>query len=429
MMDTRLDTAVPAGADPAQYARLLHRVHEAAVTGAAPPARPRTVIGDSWLRMRARRIDPDGRTPGPVLSSADLARCREDSPLAGVLPMLRHALTAVAEDAGHMMVIADDRARILWRDGPGHVRRLGDRLGFVEGSSWDENDVGTNAIGTALVVRRPTQVYSAEHYVRGHHSWTCACAPVHDPRDGTLLGAVDVSGPLSSNHPSTLALVGAVATLAESHLRGLHHAHLEELRVVAAPMLAGMREQALVVDSAGWTAAAVRMAPVRRLLLPEQLDAGVAWLPSLGECRFEPLPGGWLVRPLSVETAGAAVATLDVARPAALSLRVVGPSGEWSHRLSPRHAELLYVLAAHREGRSAAQLSQDLFGGAARTVTVRAEMSRLRRHLGGVIASRPYRFADGVEVRVVGPPVPGDLLPHSGSPEIRRLRCAGLPAG
>lgn len=429
MMDTRLDTALPAGEDPARYARLLHRVHEATVTGAAPPARPRAVIGDSWRRMRDRRIDPDSRTPAPVLSHADVLRCREESPLAGVIPMLRHSLTTVAEDAGHMMVIADDRARILWRDGPRDVRRFGDRLGFVEGSSWNENDVGTNAIGTALVVRRPTQVYSAEHYVRGHHAWTCACAPVHDPRDGSLLGAVDVSGPLSTIHASTLALVGAVATLAESHLRGLHHAHLEKLRVVAAPLLAGMREQALVVDCDGWTAAAVHMAPVRRLLLPERLGAGVAWLPALGECRFEPLPGGWLVRPLTVETAQAAVATLDVARSTAPSLRVYGPSGEWSHRLSPRHAELLYVLAAHREGRSAAQLSQDLFGGAERTVTVRAEMSRLRRHLGGVIDSRPYRFADHVEVRVDGPAVAGDLLPCSDSPEVRRLRGAGRLPG
>jgi hypothetical protein len=44
---------------------------------------------------------------------------------------------------------------------------------------------------------------------------------------------------------------------------------------------------------------------------------------------------------------------------------------------------MFYVLACHRDGRSASELALELFGDAARTVTVRAEMSRLRRHFGG----------------------------------------------
>lgn len=65
---------------------------------------------------------------------------------------------------------------------------------------------------------------------------------------------------------------------------------------------------------------------------------------------------------------------------------------------SPRHAEILSHLAAHPAGVSAAQLSQHLFGTAARTVTVRAEISRLRKRLGGLLVANPYRFADGVQV-------------------------------
>ncbi|MZE80449.1 transcriptional regulator, partial [Streptomyces sp. SID5475] len=67
-------------------------------------------------------------------------------------------------------------------------------------------------------------------------------------------------------------------------------------------------------------------------------------------------------------------------------------------------------------GRSAAQLAADLFGDPSRTVTVRAEMSRLRRTLGGVLDHRPYRFADGVDVRLLAPDHPGDLLPRSTAP-------------
>ncbi|WP_369696813.1 helix-turn-helix domain-containing protein [Streptomyces sp. XD-27] len=103
-------------------------------------------------------------------------------------------------------------------------------------------------------------------------------------------------------------------------------------------------------------------------------------------------------------------------------MTVSGAAGSWSHELSPRHTELLLVLALHREGRGAAQLASDLFGDSSRTVTVRAEMSRLRRTVGGVLAHRPYRFADSVEVEVLRPARPADLLPGSTAPAVLAAR-------
>lgn len=83
---------------------------------------------------------------------------------------------------------------------------------------------------------------------------------------------------------------------------------------------------------------------------------------------------------------------------------------------------MLFVLAVHRGGRSAADLARDLFGDASRTVTVRAELSRLRRNLAGILAHRPYRFADSVTVELLRPDRPADLLPHSSAPAVRRER-------
>ncbi|MCS3789780.1 hypothetical protein HNP11_003978 [Tsukamurella ocularis] len=65
-----------------------------------------------------------------------------------------------------------------------------------------------------------------------------------------------------------------------------------------------------------------------------------------------------------------------------------------------RHAQILALLA-DGAGRSAAQLAEALFGDPGRVVTVRAEISRLRRVLSGVIAAQPYRFADGVSVELL----------------------------
>ena len=59
---------------------------------------------------------------------------------------------------------------------------------------------------------------------------------------------------------------------------------------------------------------------------------------------------------------------------------------------------MIGVVTADGRGHTAAQVAQSLFGDPARVVTVRAEISRLRRVLSGLIAAQPYRFADAVVV-------------------------------
>lgn len=415
-----LEAALPAGVDPRRYAHVLAKVHDATLAGTQPPVQPRSVISASWKRMLREGVDPDrGREVRP-LAIDEVEHRRRTSGLADALPILRDALTTLAEDAKHIMVVVDADGFVLWRDGSSTVRRHADGLGFTEGASWREDVVGTNAIGTALVARKPLQVYSAEHYVRTHHTWTCSCAPVHDPRTGALLGAVDVSGPASTVNASALALVDAAAKLAESQLRTAHLQDLQRLRAVAGPALTGAGTPAVVTDPHGWIAAASGIAPVDRVALPADCATGAAWLPAFGQCQLEPVPGGWLVR--VIDDAAADVETrvvVDVRSAHHPTLTVHGAGSAWTHPLSPRHAELLYVLARHPDGRTAAQLAADMFDDESRTVTIRAEMSRLRRHLGGVLAHRPYRFADGVTVELHAPPEPDLVLPHSLAPGVR----------
>jgi hypothetical protein len=185
-----------------------------------------------------------------------------------------------------------------------------------------------------------------------------------------------------------------------------------------------------VVDRDGWTAATAGLPPISRLRLPADGwgSATIHWLPSLGECAVEPLADGWLVRPLTSslqavsEQAVGARLVLDLSNADRPEVSVRGGIGSWSHALSPRHAELLLLLATHQSGRTASQLAEGLFGDPSRAVTVRAELSRLRRYLGGLLEHRPYRFAESVQVEVVCPADSYQLLPASSAPGIRRLR-------
>src|ERR1700754_3208717 len=127
---------------------MLARVHDALLSGDRPPADPRRLVARSWRRVRAQGVDPDlGNPPGPV-SVEEVEQRRIGSPLNRVLPELRAALTSVAEDARHIMVITDADGVLLWREGSCAVRRRADALGFTEGANWSEWTVGSNAIGT-----------------------------------------------------------------------------------------------------------------------------------------------------------------------------------------------------------------------------------------------------------------------------------------
>ncbi|MFD0318009.1 GAF domain-containing protein [Streptomyces flavalbus] len=414
-----------AAADTARAARMLSEVREAALAGRRARVAPRPVIAESWDRVLRVGLDPEHDFRSGLLDAAEIRRRRARSPLRTVLPVLREGLVSVADAAHHIMVIADVDGRVLWREGSPAVLRKADALGFLLGADWRESVVGTNGVGTPAVVGRPVQVFAAEHFVRSQTSWTCAGAPIVDPRNGRMLGVVDVSGPMETMHPATLAWVTSVAKLAEARLRELHLASLERLRAVGAPVLARLAGRALVVDRDGWTAAVTGMPYPRRVALPRELAPGRCALPALGGCAVEPLAGGWLVRPVDEpEPSAAARVVLDLSRPRRWTVTVSDGTGTWTHELSPRHAELLFVLAEHPDGRSAAQLAADLFGDPARTVTARAEMSRVRRYLGGVLAHRPYRFRDPAHVELRLPDAPGDLLPRSTAPAVLRARTA-----
>ncbi|MFI8201556.1 GAF domain-containing protein [Streptomyces sp. NPDC085937] len=398
------DVTHMAAVDTRRAARVLSEVRSAALSGRPAPLAPRPVIGQSWERVLRSGVDPDRGLRSGLLPMDEVRRRRESSALRHVLPVLREGLLSVADVAHHIMVVADDEGRVLWREGSAPVLRKADVLGFEIGADWREDVVGTNGVGTPAVTGRPVQVFASEHFVRSHATWTCAGAPITDPRDGRLIGVVDVSGPLETMHPATLAWVDSVAKLAEARLRETHVRSLERLRAVAAPVLARIDGRALVVDRHGWTAAVTGMPYTARLALPKSLSAGLCRLPALGRCSLEPLAGGWLVRAADEPAPRAASRiVLDLAEPRRRTVRVSDGAGSWTRELSPRHAELLYLLAVHRAGRSAADLARDVFGDPARTVTVRAEMSRVRRYLGSLLEHRPYRFTESAEVEVVLP--------------------------
>jgi hypothetical protein len=99
-----------------------------------------------------------------------------------------------------------------------------------------------------------------------------------------------------------------------------------------------------------------------------------------------------------------------------------GQFGCWRHDLSLRHAEILLALAVSHVGRSAPELADDLYGDQSRVVTVRAELSRMRKQYVGLLAAKPYRIAGSVDIEIRYPDDVAALLPSSTAPFVRAAR-------
>ena len=375
----------------------LMRIHDAVLSGSPPPQRPRAVVARSWTRVLGMGIDPDGRNGRDPLPPVDVDIRRAGSRLSLVIDEIRELLLSAADASNYLVVVTDADGVVLWRSGSPRVKRQADGLGFSEGATWTESAVGTNAIGTALTEGAPVQLFSAEHFETAQVPWYCTASPIHDPIDGSLLGIVDVSGPALTLHPAIEALVTASVRLAEARLWRHHEERLEQLRRTAEPLLSGSGGPLLVVDDHGWVAAHQGVAVSDRVEAP-RADRAVA-VPGLGLCLPERLRGGWLIRPSAAEHRLAAV--LDL-RGAPAMLEVSGGDSPWRVALTPRHAELLTAIGdAGPPGTTAPRLSHALYGDGDHQVTVRAEISRMRRALGALLRTNPYRLGEGVELAVV----------------------------
>jgi hypothetical protein len=372
--------ALPDGRPSADLTRRLRAAHEQLVTGSLPSGSVlRSVVRDSWCRALASGVDPDGGAPPVELLDDDLLAYRAAHPLAPVLPVIRRLLVEDAEDDQMIVAVTDAAGRMLWVEGDSRLRSRAETVNFVAGARWAEDVAGTNAPGTALAVDHAVQIYGSEHFRRPVQPWSCSAAPVHDPVSGALLGAIDVTGGDHVASPHMLTLVRATVAAVESELRWLHRDQVQ-------------RES---------------RRPVPR---------------AVGHRPAPPLP-----RPAP---------RLDVlGRERARLVLSDGPL-----ELSLRHSELLLLLAEAAvagEGRSAARLAAECHPGEAALVTVRAELSRLRRLVGpDLLASRPYRLVGRLDTDLdqvrrllalgsVGSALeryPGAVLPGSRAPGVALAR-------
>nr|WP_281351065.1 sigma-54 dependent transcriptional regulator [Pseudochelatococcus lubricantis] len=155
-------------------------------------------------------------------------------------------------EANSMIILTDPGGLIIETRGDPRVIDSGRDVHLERGGRWAEDDIGTNAIGTAIAMKRPVQIHAAEHYCEDVQRWTCAASPVRHPIDQEMLGIIDISGPARTFNPQSLALAVSVSQQIEALLlQNVQDTREELLRVFLSRRSRWQNDEIVVLDNRG----------------------------------------------------------------------------------------------------------------------------------------------------------------------------------
>ncbi|WP_418791282.1 sigma-54-dependent Fis family transcriptional regulator [Phosphitispora sp. TUW77] len=178
----------------------------------------RQEIEDSWRRSRDMDINPaSDAVPEVSFTELKLRREAKRDLIETALPIMNNLLSFM-EGTGFTVSLSDRDGVIIERIvGPGIVC-LATQNGLFNGYSLSEKIAGTNAIGLALRLGQPIQVFATEHYMKAFHPWTCSSAPIYG-HSGELIGSLTMNGPFEKVHSHMLCMVAAAVNAIEGQLK------------------------------------------------------------------------------------------------------------------------------------------------------------------------------------------------------------------
>lgn len=109
-------------------------------------------------------------------------------------------------DNDFIIVLTDNNGYILYIKGAEEITDNLERVNLKVGACMNEQNIGTNAMGTAIKEDKCIQITASEHYIAGLQGLTCSAAPIHN-HSGEIIGTLNLTGRSSMKHPHTLGLV------------------------------------------------------------------------------------------------------------------------------------------------------------------------------------------------------------------------------
>lgn len=199
----------------------------------------------SWARCRQQAIDPGDGSSHKVLDQFQLEKLVHENEryLNIAKPMITNLYNFI-NDTQYAVLLTDAQGYILTSVCNFQIIEYLTKINYGPGARWREEDVGTNAIGLALITGKPSQTTGAEHYCITHHVATCSAAPIYKP-DQSLLGVVVITAPIGEAHKHTLGMALAVAEAISEQLK------VKAVNYWLSGILMNMADGVVILDKTG----------------------------------------------------------------------------------------------------------------------------------------------------------------------------------
>ncbi|WP_430438521.1 sigma-54-dependent Fis family transcriptional regulator [Noviherbaspirillum suwonense] len=177
-----------------------------------------TMLDESHRRCVSYGLSETARPDFSPIGRSDISLLVEQNRVlhTHALPVMETLYEQIV-NTHNMVVLTDANGMIVDALGDDDFLEKANRVALQPGVNWSEEGKGTNAIGTAIVEKKPTLVHASQHYLVSNHFLTCSAAPIFS-HQGKLIGVLDVTGDQRSFHQHTMALVRMSAQMIENQL-------------------------------------------------------------------------------------------------------------------------------------------------------------------------------------------------------------------
>lgn len=187
-------------------------------------------IVESWHLCRDENVNPyDGKARKVLDLNALREKKKQNKKLIELAKPHISQLRNFLKGWRCLINLTDSNGYILLEFGDKTLLNAARKLNFREGANWGEKEVGTNAIGLALRLKKPITVKGYEHFSVASQPWNCSSAPIFDQHDN-LIGALNISS-LSGDINDDYVLASVKLTASHISLEWKYKMH-QDLKVL-----------------------------------------------------------------------------------------------------------------------------------------------------------------------------------------------------
>lgn len=181
-----------------------------------------SAVKASWQRCRALGLTHQSQPIVDRLNASDLSL---------LLDQHRHLITTTHDqvlpyfedllvNSNSLVMLTDSQGYVMESWGEQKFKQQHAEM-FMSGASWQENKLGTNAIGTVVETSRLVQVEHEQHFLVANRFMSGSAAPIFGV-DREMLGIIDISSDTYMPESHTLGMVKIMSQAIENQLITSH---------------------------------------------------------------------------------------------------------------------------------------------------------------------------------------------------------------